>query len=215
MVLGVTPGQPDWFAWPVWQHGEGHSRVAARTPFVQHGLRVTARTELFADGTLTDHSGTGVWAAFARSTAGSDFVRRNGATGARRGSEESGGPCTIVSDHEGMVGIAQRGMTPRMCKPLGEELDEAAASKDVTFEWRRRDQSLGSRLAPQLARDAALGRDRFTRQVLDRNLASPVRPAHPADCRSGTKCPPPDASLSSAHPATLQKRETSRLDSGS
>jgi hypothetical protein len=44
------------------------------------------------------------------------------------------GPCTIVSDHAFMVGIAQRGMTPRMCKPLWEELDAATASK---FEWRK------------------------------------------------------------------------------
>ena len=35
-----------------------------------------------------------------------------------------------------------------------------AASKYVTFEWRKRDQCLGQRLAHQLARDAAKGRGR-------------------------------------------------------
>ena len=68
------------------------------------------------------------------------------------------GPTTVVSDHEGIVGCAQRGMTPRWSADLWNELYAAAAGKDVQFEWRRRDQSLGSRLANQLARAAAKGR---------------------------------------------------------
>ena len=125
---------------------------------MRNDLRVTGRIELVAGGTFHDQSGTGAWAAFARPTSGGDFVRRKGATGARRGSEEGGGPCTIVSDHEGTVGIAPRGKTLRMCKPFREELDAAAASKGVQFGWRKRDQSLASRLAHQLAREAAQGR---------------------------------------------------------
>jgi hypothetical protein len=49
-------------------------------------------------------------------------------------------------------------MTPRMCKPLWEEMYAAAAGKDMAFEWKKRDQSLGSRLAHQIARDVAKGR---------------------------------------------------------
>jgi hypothetical protein len=45
-----------------------------------------------------------------------------------------------------------------MCRPLWDEPYAAAAVKDVLFERRRRDQSLGSQPAHQLARDAAKGR---------------------------------------------------------
>ena len=57
-----------------------------------------------------------------------------------------------------MIRTAQQGKTPETCKAVWEELYAATAGKDITFEWRKRDQSLGSRLAHQLARDAAKGR---------------------------------------------------------
>lgn len=69
------------------------------------------------------------------------------------------GPATIISDHEGRVGLAQEGRRPRMCRLLWDELYAAAAGKDVEFAWRKRDQSLGSRLAHQLARNAAKRRE--------------------------------------------------------
>ncbi len=69
----------------------------------------------------------------------------------------AGGPAMIISDHEGIVGLARDGRTPRMCKPLWDELYAAAAGKDIEFAWKKRDQSLGSRLAHQLARDAVRG----------------------------------------------------------
>lgn len=67
-------------------------------------------------------------------------------------------PTTVVSDHEGIVGIAQRGMTPRWSPDVWKEFYEAASGKDIEFVWRRRDQSFGQRLAHQLAREAARGR---------------------------------------------------------
>jgi hypothetical protein len=68
------------------------------------------------------------------------------------------GPCPIVSDHEGIIGLARAGRTPRMCRPLWGELYLATEGKDVAFEWRRRNGSLGSRPANSLARDTAKGR---------------------------------------------------------
>jgi hypothetical protein len=60
--------------------------------------------------------------------------------------------------YQWLVQNAQRGTPQATCRTLWDELYAAAAGKDVVFEWRRRDQSLGSRLAHQLARDAARGR---------------------------------------------------------
>jgi hypothetical protein len=61
------------------------------------------------------------------------------------------GPCRVISDHEGLTGITQQGRTPRYCQPVWQELHAAAAGKVVVFEWRKRDQSLGSRLAATAA----------------------------------------------------------------
>ena len=61
----------------------------------------------------------------------------------------------VISDYEWLVQNAQRGMPQATCRPLWEELFAAAAGKDVEYAWKKRDQSLGSRLAHQLARDAA------------------------------------------------------------
>jgi ribonuclease HI len=65
------------------------------------------------------------------------------------------GPCAIVSDHGGIVRVAQEGRTPEWCKPVWQELYSAMEGKDVVFEWRGRNGSLGQRLAHQLAREAA------------------------------------------------------------
>jgi hypothetical protein len=70
----------------------------------------------------------------------------------------SDGPCTIVSDHEGVIKLAQQGRTPQQLKPLWDELYAALEGKDVAFEWRRRGSSLGARLAHQIAKGAAKGR---------------------------------------------------------
>ena len=68
------------------------------------------------------------------------------------------GACTVFSDYEWLVKNAQQGTPQATCRALWDELFASAAGKDVQFEWKRRDQSLGSRLAHQLARDAARGR---------------------------------------------------------
>jgi hypothetical protein len=64
----------------------------------------------------------------------------------------------MISDHEGIVRIAQQGRTPHHLKPVGDEPCVATAGEGVPFEWRRRDQTPGQRLAHKLARDAAKGR---------------------------------------------------------
>jgi hypothetical protein len=72
--------------------------------------------------------------------------------------EKAEGPCTMISDHEGIVRIAQQGGTPHHPKPVGDELLlVATAGESVRFEWRR-DQTPGQRLDHHLARDAAKGR---------------------------------------------------------
>ena len=64
----------------------------------------------------------------------------------------------MISDHEGIVRIAQQGGTPHHPEPVGDELYVATAGEGVRFEWRRRDQTPGQRPDHQLARDAAKGR---------------------------------------------------------
>jgi ribonuclease HI len=133
-------------------------------PAFRHPPGVTDRPEVHTDGIFNDQTGVGGWAAvIARSTSG----RQEGTSSYEmelcalvEAEKLADGPCTIVSDHEGIVGIALalRGMTPRICKPLWEDLYAATAGKDGEFAWRKRDQSLGSRLAHQLAREAARGR---------------------------------------------------------
>ena len=123
---------------------------------------MTDRTEIFTDGTFNDQTGAGGWAAVVTRTA---TGRQSGTSGYVMGLRAmveavkmADGPCTIISDYDGLVRTAQAEMTPEKCRPLWEELYAAAAGKDVEFAWRGRDQSLGSRLAHQLARDAAKGR---------------------------------------------------------
>ena len=123
---------------------------------------MTERTEIHTDGTFNDQTKVGGWAAvIARSTAG----RQEGTSSYEmdlralvEAVKMADGPCTVVSDHEGIVGIARDGRTPRMCRPLWEELYATATGKDIEFAWRKRDQSLGQRLAHQLSREAARGR---------------------------------------------------------
>jgi ribonuclease HI len=123
---------------------------------------MTGRTEIFTDGSFDDQTRAGGWAAvIARTSPGQKHDTSSYEMELRARAEAAKmaeGPCTIVSDHEGIISVALRGMTPRVCRAFWEEFYAAAAGKDVTFEWLKRDQSLGSRLAHQLARDAAKGR---------------------------------------------------------
>ncbi len=123
---------------------------------------MTARTEIHTDGSYNDQTGTGGWAAVVTRTASGRHTGTSSYEMELRAMVEAvkmaDGPCTVVSDYDGLVRTAQAGMTPEKCKPIWQELYAAAAGKDVAFAWRRRDQSLGSRLAHQLARDAARGR---------------------------------------------------------
>lgn len=68
------------------------------------------------------------------------------------------GPTTVISDCEWLAQNAQRGTPQATCRPLWDELFAAASGKDIEYAWHKRDQSLGSRLAHQLVRDAARGR---------------------------------------------------------
>jgi ribonuclease HI len=69
--------------------------------------------------------------------------------------ELANGPCTIISDHEGIVRIARQEREPHHFKQLWQELYATIGDKEVMFEWQRRGESLGQRLGHQLARDAA------------------------------------------------------------
>lgn len=122
---------------------------------------MTARTEIFTDGSFNNQTGAGGWAAaVVRTSAGSKSGTSSYEMELRAIVEAAKlveAPCTIVSDHEGIIGIAQRGLRPFMCRSVWDELYAATAGKDVAFEWRRRDQSLGQRIAHQLARAEAKG----------------------------------------------------------
>jgi hypothetical protein len=131
----------------------------APPPLPRNGA--TARTKIHADGRFNDQTKEGGWAAVVARARPPDGRPEHRAARWSRGRwveavKLAEGPCTVISDHEGLIGIARQGRT-RYCQPVRRELYAAAAGKDVTFEWRRRDQSLGSRLAHQLARDAAKG----------------------------------------------------------
>lgn len=133
-----------------------------RNALVRHSLGVTNRAEIFTDGSFNDQTGTGGWAAvIARTMSGLQAGTSSYEMELRALVEAvkmADGPCTVISDYEGLIRTAQQGKTPDTCKTVWDELYAATAGKDVTFEWRRRDNGLGSRLAHQLARDAAKGR---------------------------------------------------------
>ena len=119
---------------------------------------MTARTEIFTDGSFNDRTGTGGWAAVVVRTS---FGRQTGVSSYEmdlralvEAVKLAEGPCTVISDFERIVHTARHGKTSETCKAVWEELYAAMAGKDVTFEWRKLDQSLGSRLAHQLAREA-------------------------------------------------------------
>lgn len=122
---------------------------------------MTARTEIHSDGTFNDRTGVGGWAAVvARSTSGrqdSTSIYEMELRAMVEAVKMTEGPCTVISDYEWLVQNAQRGTPQATCRPLWDELFAAAAGKDVQFEWRKRDQLLGSRLVHQLAREAARG----------------------------------------------------------
>lgn len=123
---------------------------------------MTARTEIHADGTFNDQTGVGGWAAVvARNTSGkqdSTSIYEMELRAMVEAVKMAEGPCTVISDYEWLVQNAQRGTPQATCRPLWDELFTAAAGKDIEYAWKKRDQSLGSRLAHQLARDAARGR---------------------------------------------------------
>jgi hypothetical protein len=48
--------------------------------------------------------------------------------------ERAEGPSTVVSDHKGTVGVAQRRRAPRWSPDVWKELYEVAASKDVEYQ---------------------------------------------------------------------------------
>lgn len=83
------------------------------------------------------------------------------------------GPCTVINDYEWLVKNAQQGKTEPTCQPLWEELYAAAAGKDIEYAWRKRDQTLGSRLAHQLARDAARVNSLFAGRAKLPSLSTP------------------------------------------
>jgi ribonuclease HI len=120
------------------------------------------RTEIFTDGSYAHQTGAGGWAAVILCAASSRQPQgTSNEMELRTLIEEvkmADGSCTIISDQAGIGRLAQEGKTPQWCGSLWEELSAAAAGKDVKFEWRKRGQSLGQRLAHQFARDAARGR---------------------------------------------------------
>jgi ribonuclease HI len=122
---------------------------------------MTARTEIHADGTFNDQTGVDGWAAVvARCTAGrqdSTSIYEMELRTVVEAVKMAEGPPTVISDYEWLVKNAQQGKTQPTCQPLWEELFACAAGKDIEYAWRKRGQSLGSRLAHQLARDAARG----------------------------------------------------------
>jgi ribonuclease HI len=131
-------------------------------PDFRHSRRMPERTEIHTDGTCNDQTKVGGWAAvIARTSTGRQTDTSSYEMELRalvEAAKMADGPCMIISDYEGMIRTAQQGKTPETCKAVWEELYAATASKGIEFAWRRRDQSLGSRLAHQLARDAAKGR---------------------------------------------------------
>ena len=56
-------------------------------------------------------------------------------------------PCLIFSDQAGGVCIAQQRRVPRHCRATLEEHYAATTVKDAAFDWKRRDQTLGQRIA--------------------------------------------------------------------
>ena len=123
---------------------------------------MTARTEIHADGTFNDPTGVGGWTAVvARSKSGRQDntsiyeIELRAMVEAVKMAE---GPCTVISGFEWLVHNALWGTPQATCRPLWDELFAAAAGKDIEYAWKKRDQSLGSRLAHQLAREAVRGR---------------------------------------------------------
>jgi ribonuclease HI len=120
------------------------------------------RTEIHTDGTFNDQTGIGGWAAVVAHTSTGRQADTSSYEMELRGLVEAvkmaDGPCTIISDYDGLIRTAQQGKSPEKCKAVWEELYAATAGRDIEFAWRKRDQSLGSRLAHQLARDVARGR---------------------------------------------------------
>lgn len=123
---------------------------------------MTDRTEIFTDGSYNDQTNSGGWAAVVfRKTSGQQSGTTNQEMELRAIVEAvkmAEGPTSVICDHEGIVSIANRGMTPRWSSDVWNELYSAANGKDISYEWRGRSQSFGQRLAHQLAREAARGR---------------------------------------------------------
>ncbi|MDB5307459.1 MAG: Ribonuclease [Gemmataceae bacterium] len=96
------------------------------------------RTEIFTDGSFDEQTRTGGWAAvIVRAASGQHPAKTSKETEFRALIEAvkmAEGPCTLVSDHEGIVRTAQLGKVPVWCKDQWEELYAAMAGKDVAFE---------------------------------------------------------------------------------
>ncbi|MDB5308270.1 MAG: RNase [Gemmataceae bacterium] len=119
------------------------------------------RSEIHTDGSYVEQTDKGGWSAVivraesAQQTGGSSYEMELRAL--VEAVKMADGPCTVISDYEGLIRTAQQGKT-ETCKAVWEELYAEMAGKDVEIAWRKQDQTLGSRLAHQLARDAAKGR---------------------------------------------------------
>jgi ribonuclease HI len=127
----------------------------ARIPRLRHSFAM--RSEIFTDGSCVDQTQSGGWAAVVvrvgqQTNSSSQEMEFRALVEAVKMAE---GPCTVISDHRWIVEPSIRGIRRSGTSPSGKSCTRRRRSKDVTFEWRRRDQTLGQRLAHQLARDAA------------------------------------------------------------
>lgn len=101
---------------------------------------MTDRTEIIADGSFNDQTGAGGWAAVTLRTASGRQPGTSSYEMELRAIVEAvkmaDGPCTVISDHDGIVRAARQGKTPENSKTAWEELYSALAGKDIEFQWR-------------------------------------------------------------------------------
>lgn len=116
------------------------------------------RTEIFTDGCRSDHGGG--WAAvMLRTSSGRQPTGTSNDMELRALLEAvkmADGPTTIISDLHGIVRTAQQRKVPEWSRALWEELYAAAEGKDISFEWRKRSQTIGQQIAHRLAKEAAM-----------------------------------------------------------
>lgn len=122
---------------------------------------MTARTEIFTDGSYDPLTGNGGWAAVMIRTSSEKQSRTTNYEMELRAIVEAAkladGPCTIVSDYDSIIQLAKQRKTPEMCRGLWEKLYDTIEGKDITFSWSKRGKTFGQQLAHKLAREAAKG----------------------------------------------------------